>query len=160
MSEMVHIWITMFLAGFGLLFAIAIYAFTCIGRMKMFEKAGYDGWKAWIPVYRDYCLCEITMGKGWYCFFGLIPFLVPVMKVLYSIEVSLSYGAGPVFAILYFFLPFIAELVLGFGDSTYLGAQDPEGQVRSILNSGRKKAEEYRQRKEEEKDLRQEKPDE
>ena len=160
MSEMVYIWIKMFLAGFGLLFAIAIYAFTCIGRMKMFEKAGCEGWKAWIPVYRDYCLCEITMGKGWYCFFGLIPFLVPVMKVLYSIEVSLSYDAGPVFAVLYFFLPCIAELVLGFGSYSYLGALDPEGQVRSILNSGKMKAEEYRQQKAQEKDTRQEKPEE
>lgn len=109
-----------------------------IGRMRLFQKAGIAGWKAWIPFYRDYVLCEITMGKGWYFIIGLIPPFWPVMKVVYAVEVSRSYGQELLFAVLYYFLPWICELVLGFGKAEYLGSQDLEGQLRSLFGAPRK----------------------
>ena len=127
-------------AGMGLFFTFGIYALTCIGLMRMFEKAGLAGWKAWVPFYRRFLLARITMGHGWYFFFMLIPLLVPVVQVLYAVEVTLSYGAGPVFAILYYFLPVIGEWILGFGDYPYVGSQNPEEQVKKLFQAGKRKA--------------------
>ena len=123
-------------ASFLFSFALVFYAFCCIGRMRMFQKAGVPGWKAWVPVYSDYVLCKITMGRGWYFLFGLIPVLVPVMRIVYAIEVTLSYGQSVLFGVLYVFLPNVAELILGFGDASYCGSQDLDRQVRTFLNGG------------------------
>lgn len=118
---------------------ILILLACCIGRMRMFQKAGVAGWKAWIPFYRDYVLCEITMGKGWYFLFGLIPLLYPVMRVIYAIEVTLCYGKEVLFGVLYFFFPWLCELVIGLGGSQYLGSMDLEEQVRGLFGTPKKK---------------------
>lgn len=115
-------------------FAVLVYALSCLGRMRMFQKAGVPGWKAWIPLYSDYVLCAITMGRGWYFVFGLIPLLMPIMRAVYALEVTLSYGQGVLFGVLYFFLPQVAELVAGFGGARYCGSQDLERQLRSLVN--------------------------
>lgn len=114
--------------------ALVAWAVVCLGRMKMFQKAGLAGWKAWIPLYRDYVLCQITMGRGWYFLFSLIPFLMPIMRAIYAIEVTLSYGQNFLFGILYFFFPWACELIAGFGGSVYRGSQDLEGQFRAIFS--------------------------
>lgn len=131
---------SIFVSGLMFSMAVLLWIFVCIGRMKMFQKAGTAGWKAWIPFYRDYVLCEITMGRGWYFLFGLIPFLIPLMKVIYAIEITLSYGQNFLFGILYFFFPWICELIAGFGQAPYLGAQDLEGQIRSLFSGDPKQA--------------------
>ena len=128
--------IFMFMTFFSLI-ALVLLA-CCFGRMRMFQKAGVAGWKAWIPFYRDYVLCELTMGKGWYFLFGLVPILMPVMRVVYAIEVTLSYGKEILFGVLYFFFPWICELVLGCGSARYLGSMDLEAQVKNIFGAPKK----------------------
>ena len=118
---------------------IALVLFVCcFGRMRMFQKAGVAAWKAWVPFYRDYVLCEITMGKGWYFVFGLVPFLVPVMNIVYAVEVTQSYGRKLSYGILYFFFPWLCELIIGCGSAQYLGSMDLEAQVKSILGTPKK----------------------
>ena len=118
---------------------IALVLFVCcFGRMRMFQKAGVAAWKAWVPFYRDYVLCEITMGKGWYFVFGLVPFLVPVMNIVYAVEVTQSFGRKLSYGILYFFFPWLCELIIGCGSAQYLGSMDLEAQVKSILGTPKK----------------------
>lgn len=109
-----------------------------IGRMRMFQKAGIAGWKAFIPFYRDYVLCEMTMGKGWYFLFGFVPVLAPVMRVLYSVEVTLSFERELLFAVLYFFFPWACELYLGLSSASYMGAQDLDEQLHTLFGSAKR----------------------
>ena len=83
--------------------------------------------------YRDYVLCQITMGAGWYFIFGLIPGVSVLMQAVYAYEVMLSYGQSVLFGVLYFFLPVIAELICGFGGSVYCGSQDLDRQIRDMF---------------------------
>ena len=133
MSELLSLILGMFMFLTMLGFFVLIYIALCLGRMRMFQKAGVAGWKAWIPLYRDYVLCQITMGKGWYFVLGLIPPLYPVMRVLYAIEICLSYKMEILFGVLYFFLPWLAELIIGFGKSEYQGSQDLDQQIRNLF---------------------------
>ncbi len=132
-AELLKIMFILIMLGTLLLIAVGYYALTCIGRMKMFRKAGTEAWKAWVPFYRDYVLCELCMGKGWYFVFGLIPVLSIFMRAVYALEVTLSYGQNMLFGILYYFFPVIAELIAGFGGCSYKGSQDLEEQVKRMF---------------------------
>lgn len=136
MYEVFELLISLIWLGIVFSFGILLYALACIGRMRMFQKAGVQGWKAWIPFYSDYVLCAITMGRGWYFVFGWIPLLAPIMRAVYAVEVSLSYRQGVLFGVLYFFLPTVAELVAGFGSAPYVGTQDLEAQIRNLFHGG------------------------
>ena len=63
LSGIVAISLSLMMMGIVVAILAGWYVFTCIGRMRMFQKAGVEGWKAWIPLYRDYVLCQITMGS-------------------------------------------------------------------------------------------------
>lgn len=117
---------------------IAFIVLRCIGRMRMFAKAGEVGWAAWIPFYSDYVMCRATMGKGYYFLFGYIPVIGWVANIVYSVEISLSYGQGYVFAVLYYFFAPVCDMILGFGGSVYMGAQDVEAQARRLFSAGKK----------------------
>ena len=135
MNILFSLFFSMMLFSFAILFLIAC----CIGRMRMFQKAGVEGWKAFIPFYRDYVLCQITMGKGWYFLLGFIPILYPVMKVLYAIEICLCFGQEMLFGVVYFFFPWLCELIIGFGRAEYLGSENLDMQIRNIFASPRTK---------------------
>lgn len=105
----------------------------CLGRGAMFRKAGEAPWAAWIPFYSDYVMCRITMSHGYYFLFGYIPVFGWLANIVYAVETSLSFGQGYVFAVLYFFFPWICDMILGFGKSDYLGAKDPEKQLEAIF---------------------------
>lgn len=136
--DILGFFISFILTGIVFSFIVLRYIVACIGRMRMFQKAGTEGWKAWIPFYRDYVLCEITMGRGWYFLLSFVPFLYPVMRVLYAVEICLSYGQEMIFGVAYFFVPTICELILGFGKAQYLGSQDLDGQIRHLFGAEKK----------------------
>ena len=50
---------------------IAYLIFYIIGKIKLFQKAGKNGWEAIIPFYSDWVLTEIS-GLAWYWFLFLI----------------------------------------------------------------------------------------
>ena len=133
MAGIVGLFISFGILSFMLLLCVAAYALTCIGLMRMFQKAGVEGYKAWIPFYRSYVLCKITMGAGWYFLFSYIPAISILMRAVYAYEVMLSYGESFLYGILYFFFPTIAQLVAGFGGARYLGSQDLAGQVKDMF---------------------------
>ncbi len=121
------------------LIGIALKILQCAGRMRMFEKAGEEGWKAWIPLYSDFTLCRLTMGNGWYFAAGLIScagiagwVFGRFMQAVYAVEVALSYKKEIWAGVLYFFCPWICEMVLGFGDSVYLGGNSFDDQVKDL----------------------------
>lgn len=102
---------------FMLAFVIAVIA----GQWKVFEKAGYEGWKSVIPLYNSYCLCEIVFGNGIY-FLGLF---IPVVQGLFLMfllyKLCQVFGKDILFFLGMVFLTPIFMVLLGFGDDQYQG---------------------------------------
>ena len=132
-AGIIGLFISFTVFSFGLMLCLAAYALTSIGLMRMSQKAGVEGYKAWIPFYRDYLLCRISMGAGWYFILGYIPVVSVLMRAVYAYEVMLSYGESFLYGILYFFFPVIGQLVAGFGGARYQGSQDLAQQVRDMF---------------------------
>lgn len=78
------------------LFAFIFYILQVIAYWKIFTKAGEEGWKSIIPIYNGYVQYRLTC----------------------------VYGHGIGFTIGLFFLNPLFMLILGFGDSEYMGPQE------------------------------------
>ena len=118
-------------AGFIALIVIVALLFQCIARMFLFKKAGVPGWKAWIPFYSDYTLFKLTSGIGWLFLVPLLGMCIPLVgpivvilaRVFLAAAVVYAYGSGWPFAVLYFVVPPVAELILGVNKSPYVGPE-------------------------------------
>lgn len=132
----------------GILLAILIwsiiwYFVSSIGFMKMYRKAGISGWKAFIPYYRTYVRYKLAWQPKFFWVYlagmllvqalpkteELLPnlFIIAsaivtiIMQVKLELYTAKSYGKGTACGVLLFFFPFIVSLVLGFGESKYVG---------------------------------------
>ena len=92
-----------------------------VAQWRIFEKAGEAGWKSIIPFYNQYILFKIAMGSGWFFLLLLIPFVNIVMMIVLDVKLASAFGQGTGFAIGLIFLPNIFQLILGFGNYTYVG---------------------------------------
>lgn len=108
-----------FLAGIWLLL-LALTIVAIIAMWKIFEKAGHEGWKALIPFYNMYILTEISGLNGWLFLLCLIPGIgALIWLIMVAINLAAAFGKETAFAIGLIILPFIFELILGFGDAEY-----------------------------------------
>lgn len=109
-------------AMFLLVYAIFIVAYIVAG-WKIFVKAGLEGWKVLIPIYNTVKLLNIVGMSGWYILLFFVPLvnLLFAVYVAYKLAVAFGYGVG--MTILEFIFG-IGTLIMGFGDSKYLG---PDG---------------------------------
>lgn len=118
------------------LILFVIYLLVAIGQWKLFKKAGKPGWAALIPVYNTYVLCQIVGVSPWWILVtfiaGVIAGMMPMLSfittivsiyfgVLIAVSVARSFGKSDGYAVGIYFLGFIFYLILGFGDSKYLG---------------------------------------
>lgn len=91
------------------LFAFIFYILQVIAYWKIFTKAGEEGWKSIIPIYNGYVQYRLTWDVQY--------FWVALYKL------ACAYGHGIGFTIGLFFLNPLFMLILGFGDSEYMGPQ-------------------------------------
>lgn len=122
------------LAGiFGFLFFVilVIAILQIIGMWKVFTKAGEKGWKAIIPFYNLAILYKIS-GMSPYLVFLYIGFFIPIVNIfvafafavidLYQkINLMKAFNKSTGFTVAMILVPFISYLVLGFGNSEYVG---------------------------------------
>lgn len=101
--------------------SIAIAVFRIICFWKVFEKAGQPGWKAIIPIYNTYVLCDMVWGNGLKMFL----FLIPLANIYFNIMLCLSFakvfGKDVGFGVGIFFLQPIFVGILAFDKSSYWG---------------------------------------
>ena len=138
------------------IFLIIWHVLTMIARWKVFTKANISGWKSLIPFYSDYCTYRIAWNKSmfWVWFValivssycsggsdsgsGLVSTLISILSflseavcfvvhVLVNIKLSQRFGHGIGFGLGLIFLGPIFTLILGLGDSKYLG--NPEENI-------------------------------
>ena len=123
--------------------SVVWFFLSAVGYYKMFQKAGQRGWFAFIPLLREYGLFRMAWtlkafvvstvllaamqvcGGSESVIAGLVAAVVGiawlVMQVKLVRRVAKSFGKGGVWALLLFFVPFIAALILGFGKAEYVG---------------------------------------
>ena len=68
----VGIVLLLFILLLGLLFLV----FTIIGKWKLYEKAGKEGWRALIPFYSSWTLIEISELKWYWFLIYILPTLI------------------------------------------------------------------------------------
>ncbi len=106
-----------------LMILIPVWIFMSIVRWKLFEKAGYEGWKGIIPGYRVYVLaCEIA-GKDITTFvLHFIPFISIYAKIVTYMAVAKSFGKDEGFGVGLFFLSIVFFPMLAFSKKVqYIG---------------------------------------
>lgn len=110
---------------------LAVVAIAIIAMWKIFVKAGEEGWKAIIPIYNFWTLCEIVNKPGWWSLsvlIMLIPFIgwflgwiaVLAVTVMVALELGKAFGKDAVWSIfLLVLLPIVGYLILGFGGDKF-----------------------------------------
>jgi len=97
---------------------LAIYALTSWTLGKMFQKAGIEAWKAWVPIYNLIILFKMGDQNPLFVLFMFVPVASIVGTVFMIIAVhniNLKLGRGGGSTALYVFLPFVWMLIVGFG---------------------------------------------
>lgn len=109
-------------------FMTVIYVLLIIAMWKIFTKAGKPGWASIVPIYNVIVMFQIIGLNPWLLLLYLIPVVNFVVAIVFSImqasRLSKSFGKGTGFALGLFFLNPIFLLILGFGDSKYIGIQN------------------------------------
>lgn len=109
-----------------LLIYLAFIVVTIVAYWKIFVKAGEAGWKSLIPIWNTIVLLRIV-GYSWpYIFILIIPLVNIIFAIYLAYKLALSFGYGVGMTILEFVFG-IGLLIIGFGDSKYLGP-DGKGQ--------------------------------
>ncbi len=104
-------------AVIGAIISIAV----AIGLWKMFEKAGYEGYRAIIPLYNMFTLTEMSGMNGWYFLLCLIPYIgVIIWLVMVSSRIALAFGKDNIYAVGLILVPYVFYPVLGFGSAQYV----------------------------------------
>jgi hypothetical protein len=94
---------------------------------QVFNKAGYEGWKAIIPIYNTYILSKIGNQPLWVFVFLFVPFLNIISSVLIPIGVAKAFGKGVGFAIFGLIIfSFFGYMYLGWGQSEYKEVESAE----------------------------------
>lgn len=128
---------------------------SAIGYYKMFRKAGHAGWKAFIPVYKDfvcfgfawrtgvfwpYLICMILLyvlpGSD-HLIVGLLTLACAVVYLALDVKLNLrvakSFGKTKLWGVLLFFFPFVVSLILGFGKAEYIGNTTNKAEEMDII---------------------------
>ena len=109
-----------------ILVCIALTAFALVVLWQLFVKMGVEGWKAIIPGWNLWIMCEKLFGNGLYMFcvfLSIIPvvgnFLVALFFVIFNIRLARAFDKPPVFVVGLFFLSPVFEAILAFGSAQY-----------------------------------------
>ena len=121
---------------------IILYILLVIAMWKIFTKAGEAGWKSLIPIYNSWVLYKIIGVNFWIWFLavplagaiisaiagekstiGALVYLVALLAadIKSSYGLAKSFGKGTGFTVGLVLLPFIFQLILGFGKDEYVG---------------------------------------
>lgn len=106
---------------------VMLVALYFVGRWKMFQKAGEEGWASIIPIYNTYKLIVISGNPGWY----LVMLLIPIVNIVFAIMIlnglSAQFGKSSGYTWGLIFLGLIFMPMLGFDENKYLHAETEFG---------------------------------
>lgn len=102
-------------------FAFILWIMDVLAHWMIFEKAGEAGWKSLIPIYNNYVAFKIVWGNGWMFLTVLIPIVGFIFAIIYMVKLAKAFGQGGAFIVGLILLPYIFQLILGFGSAEYIG---------------------------------------
>ncbi len=114
-------------AALGVYMAIAtvIGILSIIAMWKIFTKAGKPGWASIIPIYNIIVLFQLVGLTPWLLLLYFIPIInviaAIVLMIMVSIRLAKAFGKSSGFTVGLIFLNTIFILILGLGDSKYVG---------------------------------------
>ncbi|MDR1017694.1 MAG: DUF5684 domain-containing protein [Lachnospiraceae bacterium] len=120
-SNSVQRLIAMLTTGVGITFSLVILVLSIVAMWKIFTKAGVEGWKSIIPIYNIYILTKISFGNGWWFLLLLIPCVSWIFAIVLWYKLSTAFGHGIGFTLGLIFFNTIFILIIGLGDSQYVG---------------------------------------
>lgn len=135
--------------GIVFLVLFVIWILTTIGLWKMFKKANEPGWKALIPIYNNFTLCKLVgVNVYWILILFIAGFLSGIsdyfrplsyivgiyFNVLISFSAAKSYGKDESFGFLNLLVQPIGFMVLGLGNSKYIGAKPMKDIIFDSIN--------------------------
>jgi hypothetical protein len=99
-----------------LVMLIAIYF---VGRWKLYQKAGEEGWASIIPIYNTYKLITISGNPGWYLLMLLIPIvnIVFVIMIMNGLSAQFGKSAGYTWGLIFLGIIFLPRL--GFDEHAH-----------------------------------------
>ncbi len=110
---------------FSNVFSLAVCAYSIFIMYRIFVKAGFAGWRAIVPGYNIWTLCELVWGPG--CGAKMFLFLIPVYGIIFyfktSTRLAKAFGKSTGFGVGIFFLGVVFLSILAFDDSQYQGPQ-------------------------------------
>ncbi len=96
-----------------------------VAMWKVFVKAGKPGWASIIPIYNMVVLFQIIGLSPWLLLLYIVPLVnyiaIFVISIIQASRLAKAFGKGTGFAVGLYFLNPIFMLILGFGDSNYVG---------------------------------------
>lgn len=113
-----------------ILIMILLYVISITG---IYRKAGVAGWKALIPIYNIYVLCQITEKSILYFVLSLIPIVNIFILMKLYMGLAKKFGKSDAFGIGICFLPFIFCPLLLLSKATYQKAEYHENSVTEQL---------------------------
>lgn len=92
---------------------------TLVASWMVFKKMGRQGWEGIVPIYSTYVLCQELYGNGWKFLLLLIPLYNIYFVIKMEIDLAKAFNQGTGFGIGLLLLPFIFQMILGFGSAQY-----------------------------------------
>ena len=129
---------------FGIIYLIT-KILAAIGSWKVFKKCGEAGWKAFIPFYNKYVRFSLYWDKKFFWLYliayivtttvgssatgvlGLIVAAVAIAGVVVTFKMEMKcarcFGKGAGMGILLVIMPWLANIILGFGKAEYIAIE-------------------------------------
>jgi len=106
--------------GTNSVIALAFYVLVAVALWKVFEKAGYSGILALIPIVNVFIVVKIAGYSAWMTLLYLIPIVGWIFGIVVAIRLGDRFGKGGLFSFfLLWLIPVIGYFVIGFGDARY-----------------------------------------
>lgn len=109
---------------FMFIFCIIIYAVNAFLLMRIFDKAGREKWKAWVPFLNTWEMLEMCSLPGWLLFLAFVPvvnFAFLIVSCIMAYRLPICFEKTSVWGILCIFFPIIVYIILAFDSSEYCG---------------------------------------
>lgn len=98
---------------------LAFAVFYLIVSIKIYQKAGYPGWAAIVPIYNVVVLFQVAKMSGWMVLLMFVPIVNFVILIMMYLNLAKVFGKDVGFGLGLIFLNFIFMPILAFGNAEY-----------------------------------------
>lgn len=97
-----------------------------VGLWGIFKKAGYAGWKTFIPIYNLIIIQKIIDRPWWWIIIMFIPYLGIIFIILSTYLLANTFKRKELFTLGLILLPFIFYPLLGYNNDQYTDPRESD----------------------------------